>query len=170
MLRAVDFGIRGLSRIAKRRKVGNVRPIIQGFDGVKWTWVNRQGKRPFECTFFYLDKTSKLMTEFTKKAVEMLLKGATLVSDPCPYCKGVRIMKDGSAFCVNCGREATEEEGLGGIGVPEAKNGATPSENLDQKLRDLTNELQSEKDYARQQIILESISKLLAVKEKLKNI
>ena len=48
--------------------------------------------------------------ELTKKAVEMLLQGATLVSDPCPYCKGVRIMKNGSALCVNCGREAREEK------------------------------------------------------------
>ena len=30
-----------------------------------------------------------------KKAIEMLLSGATLLSEPCPYCKGVRVMKDG---------------------------------------------------------------------------
>ena len=47
--------------------------------------------------------------ELTKKAIEMLLKGATLVSDPCPYCKGVRVIKDGQALCVNCGREAKDE-------------------------------------------------------------
>ena len=44
--------------------------------------------------------------DLTKKAVEMLLKGATLVSEPCPYCKGVRIMNDGHALCVTCGKEA----------------------------------------------------------------
>ena len=40
----------------------------------------------------------------TKKAVDMLLAGATLLSEPCPYCKGVRVMKDGNALCINCGR------------------------------------------------------------------
>ena len=29
----------------------------------------------------------------------MLLKGATLLSEPCPYCSGVRVMKDGYALC-----------------------------------------------------------------------
>ena len=47
--------------------------------------------------------------ELTKKAVEMLLKGATLVSDPCPYCKGVRVIKDGHALCVSCGKEDEEK-------------------------------------------------------------
>ncbi|MGB9124192.1 MAG: Sjogren's syndrome/scleroderma autoantigen 1 family protein, partial [Nitrosotalea sp.] len=26
--------------------------------------------------------------DLTKRAVELLLRGATLVSEPCPYCKG----------------------------------------------------------------------------------
>ena len=42
--------------------------------------------------------------ELTKKAVDLLLTGATLLSEPCPYCSGVRVMKDGSALCINCGR------------------------------------------------------------------
>ena len=52
----------------------------------------------------------------------MLLKGATLISDPCPYCKGVRVMKDGHALCVNCGREAKEEN----IPVQEEKTKQDP--------------------------------------------
>ena len=40
-----------------------------------------------------------------KEAAEMLLKGATLLSEPCPYCKGVRVMKEGQAFCTKCGRK-----------------------------------------------------------------
>ena len=43
--------------------------------------------------------------ELTKKAIDLLLTGATLLSEPCPYCSGVRVMKDGNALCVNCGRE-----------------------------------------------------------------
>ena len=43
--------------------------------------------------------------ELTKKAAKMLLDGATLLSEPCPYCKGVRVMKEGQALCIGCGRE-----------------------------------------------------------------
>ena len=43
--------------------------------------------------------------DLTKKAAEILLKGGTLLSEHCPYCKGVRVMKDGHALCFSCGRE-----------------------------------------------------------------
>lgn len=105
------------------------------------------------------------MSEFTKKAVELLLKGATLVSDPCPYCKGVRIMKDGDAFCANCGRGSTE------ITEPKKQavtEGSSPTDQLDQKLKSLTDELTREKDYSKQQAILKSIHEIITAKEKLK--
>ena len=105
--------------------------------------------------------------ELTKKAVEMLLKGATLVSDPCPYCKGVRIIKDGNALCVNCGREAKEEKLPEKIEKP---GNDTILENLDQKLKNLTEELEREKDHEKQQKILKSINDIIMIKEKLKKI
>ena len=72
--------------------------------------------------------------DLTKKAVELLLGGATLVSDPCPYCKGVRVMKNGSALCVSCGKEAMEEK-VESILTVEKSDGTTIG-NLDQKLKD----------------------------------
>ena len=48
--------------------------------------------------------------ELTKKAAEMLLQGATLLSEPCPYCKGVRVMKEGQALCISCGRQPEKKE------------------------------------------------------------
>ena len=38
-----------------------------------------------------------------------MLNGGTLLSEPCPYCKGVRVMKDGYALCVNCGKEPEQK-------------------------------------------------------------
>lgn len=105
--------------------------------------------------------------DLTKKAVEMLLKGATLVSDPCPYCKGVRIIKDGSAMCVNCGREDKEEK------LPEKiekSSNKTVLESLEQKLKDLTEELEHEKDHEKQQKILKSMDDVIMIKEKLKKL
>ena len=105
--------------------------------------------------------------ELTKKAVEMLLKGATLVSEPCPYCKGVRIMKDGNAFCVNCGKEGKEEK-LVSIEYDEKKKENSSVDKLEAKLKELTDDLQREKNYEKQQQILRSINDILSVKEKLK--
>jgi UPF0148 protein len=120
---------------------------------------------------FYADKVIQDMSkELTKKAIEMLLKGATLVSESCPYCKGVRIMHDGNAFCVNCGREAKEEVLIDSQKSKDEAKKSSPIDKLDQKLKDLTDELQKEKDHAKQQQILKSINDIIEVKEKLKDL
>jgi len=104
-----------------------------------------------------------MSNDLTKKAVEMLLKGATLISNPCPYCKGVRVMKNGHALCVNCGREAKEED------VPvQEKTENTPFTKFEQKLKELYEELEHEKDHQKQQQIMKSITDLMALIEKLK--
>ncbi len=53
--------------------------------------------------------THTMSKELTEKAIKMLLSGATLVSEPCPYCQGVRVIKDGFALCVNCGKQPEEK-------------------------------------------------------------
>lgn len=108
--------------------------------------------------------------ELTKKAVEMLLNGATLVSDPCPYCKGVRIIKEGNAFCVNCGREAKDRNISKDEKPEDGVKESSTLEKLDQKLKDLTDELQDEKDHTKQQQILKSINDIIAIKERLEKI
>ena len=105
--------------------------------------------------------------ELTKKAVEMLLKGATLVSDPCPYCKGVRVMKDGNALCVNCGREAKEESDPTKP-VEEKTETDSAVVKFEKKLKALSEELEHEKDHQKQQQILKSITDLIGIIEKLK--
>lgn len=110
-----------------------------------------------------------MSAELRKKAAEMLLKGATLLAEPCPYCKGVRIMKDGNALCVNCGKEPDKSK----------IDQEVPSENLSHKkpssvlislknkLEELTKELESEKDHEKQQQILKSINSLIETIDKL---
>jgi len=109
-------------------------------------------------------------SELTKKAVEMLLKGGTLVSDPCPYCKGVRIIKNGNAFCVNCGREGREEKPESEEKLAKEKKENSTTDKLEEKLKELADELQREKNYEKQQQILRSINEIIAIKEKLKKL
>ena len=107
------------------------------------------------------------MTEdLTRKAAEMLLNGATLLSDPCPYCKGVRVMKDGYALCISCGREP-EKKQVPQKNIQQSKK--SPLEvTLDKKMLDLSKELEQEKDHEKQQKILKSINSVLETIEKIK--
>ena len=95
----------------------------------------------------------------------MLLSGATLISEPCPYCKGVRVMKDGDALCVNCGK--TPDKEIEKQATKTEDN--SPLKQLEDKLEKLTNELSSEKDPEKQQTILKSINLLIDTISKLKS-
>ena len=80
--------------------------------------------------------------ELAKKAIDMLLNGATLVGEPCPYCKGVRVMKNGYALC--------------------------PITILEKKLETLSKDIEVEKDLEKQKEILKSINLLVEIIGKLK--
>ena len=99
-----------------------------------------------------------------KKAIEMLLNGATLLSEPCPYCKGVRVMKDGDALCISCGKSPDKELEKN---VSEPQNDS-PVRKLEEKLQNMTDELSNEKDPGKQQNMLKSINLLIDTITKLK--
>lgn len=112
-----------------------------------------------------------MSSELTKKAIEMLLKGATLVSEPCPYCKGVRVIKDGHALCVNCGKEPEIKETKiesKNKDFEEMQKTSTSLNVLEKKLENLSKELEEEKDHEKQQHILKSINSLVEIIAKLK--
>ncbi len=101
--------------------------------------------------------------DLSKKAAEMLLKGATLLSESCPYCKGVRVMKDGHALCISCGREPEKKD----IPKEKPREKSTLGEILEKKMESLSKELEQEKNYEKQQEILKSINALLETMKKL---
>lgn len=88
-----------------------------------------------------------------KKATDMLLKGATLAAHPCPYCKGVRVTRDGGMLCINCGAQS---EGRSTDSMDT--NPSLPA--LERKLVQLSSRLEQENDYKAQQEIIKSISLL----------
>ena len=102
--------------------------------------------------------------EVRKKAIEMLLNGATLVSEPCPYCKGVRVMKDGNALCVSCGKGPDSKIEVN----DQVSKEETPIKQLEEKLQNMTNALSNEKDLKKQQEMLKSINLLIETIGKLK--
>ncbi len=103
--------------------------------------------------------------DLSKKAAEMLLKGATLLSESCPYCKGVRVMKEGHALCISCGREPEKKD------IPkensQLESKSTLEEILEKKMNTLSKELEREKNYEKQQEILKLINALLETMKKI---
>ena len=104
--------------------------------------------------------------DLQKRAAEMLLNGATLLSEPCPYCKGVRVMKGGQALCIKCGKEPEKRE------IPK-ENKHEKKENplkntLKKKLEVLSKELEQEEDHEKQQSILKSINSVMETIDKIK--
>ena len=105
--------------------------------------------------------------ELTKKAAKMLLNGATLLSEPCPYCTGVRVMKEGHALCISCGREPEKKD----TPVEKPLDSATQpiKKALQKKMEILSKELENENDHQKQQNILKTINSLLETIEKIKD-
>jgi len=106
-----------------------------------------------------------MSSDLTKRAVEMLLQGATLLKEPCPYCSGVRVMKEGHALCISCGREPEKRNS------PQQNNKEQKSnllQILEKKLEILSKELENEADHQKQQNILKSINSLIEAVDKIK--
>ena len=115
-----------------------------------------------------------MSNDLTKRAADMLLKGATLLAVPCPYCKGVRVMKDGNALCISCGREPKIEVEIDTEKKSEDKSTASSQSDstlitLAKKLESLSKELEKESDYEKQQQILKSINSLVEIIAKLRS-
>ncbi len=95
----------------------------------------------------------------------MILGGGTLLSEPCPYCKGVRVMKDGHALCVNCGKEPEQKPTKT---QTKEKKSISTLKTLEQKLEKLSTQLEREDQPAKQQELIKSIDLLIDVIAKLK--
>tara|TARA_B100001146_G_scaffold123698_1_gene108530 strand:+ start:1558 stop:1884 length:327 start_codon:yes stop_codon:yes gene_type:complete len=103
--------------------------------------------------------------DLIQKAAKMVINGATIMSEPCPYCKGVRIIKDGNALCINCGKEPDQKQ----IKKQTRESKSTGVLNtLEKKLEKLSKQLENEDKPAIQQELIKSIDGLLAVIAKLK--
>jgi len=96
----------------------------------------------------------------------MILNGGTLLSEPCPYCKGVRVMKDGHALSVNCGKEPKQKPTKT---QTKEKKSISTLKTLEQKLEKLSTQLEREDQPAKQQELIKSIDSLIDIIAKLKS-
>ena len=103
--------------------------------------------------------------DLIQKAAKMVINGATIMSEPCPYCKGVRIIKDGNALCINCGKEPDQKQIKK---QTRGKKSAGVLNTLERKLEKLSQQLEKEDNPIRQQELIKSIDDLIAIIAKLK--
>ena len=103
--------------------------------------------------------------DLIQKAAKMVINGATIMSEPCPYCKGVRIIKDGNAMCINCGKEPDQKQIKK---QTRGKKSAGVLNTLERKLEKLSQQLEKEDNPTRQQELIKSIDDLIAIIAKLK--
>ena len=98
--------------------------------------------------------------DLTQKAIKILLGGGTLLSEPCPYCKGVRVMKDGHALCVSCGKEPEEKQ----VKTQNKEEDSTSTlKTLEKKLEKLSSQLEKEENPSKQQEFIKSIDLLICL-------
>jgi len=107
-----------------------------------------------------------LPNDITQKAIKIMLNGGTLLSEPCPYCKGVRVIKDGHALCVNCGKEPEQKPTKT---QTKEKKPVSTLKTLEQKLEKLSSQLERETEPAKQQELIKSIDSLIDIIAKLKS-
>ena len=107
--------------------------------------------------------------DLIQKAAKMVINGATILSEPCPYCKGVRIMKDGNALCINCGKEPEQKQIKKQIKKQTiGKKPAGALNTLERKLEKLSEQLEKEDNPTKQQKLIKSIDDLIGIIAKLK--
>jgi UPF0148 protein len=101
--------------------------------------------------------------DLLQKAAKMVINGATILSEPCPYCKGVRIMKDGDALCINCGKKPNKKSTK--TKTKEKKSNVTLN-TLEKKLEKLSYE--KEDNPTKQQELIKTIDALIGIISKLR--
>ena len=107
--------------------------------------------------------------DLIQKAAKMVINGATILGDPCPYCKGVRIMKDGNALCINCGKEPDQKQIKKQTKKQtKGKKSDTILNTLERKLEKLSQQLEKEDSPTKQQKLIKSIDDLIGIIAKLK--
>ena len=111
--------------------------------------------------------------DLMQKAAKMVINGAAILSEPCPYCKGVRVMKDGNALCVNCGKEPKQksikkEPKQKSIKKEPKQKSVSALSILEKKLKKLSHQLEKENNPTKQQELIKTIDSLIGIIGKLK--
>jgi UPF0148 protein len=103
-----------------------------------------------------------------KSAASALLKGGTLVSEPCPKCGGVQVRLADKTSCINCGYESAPKEEQRATPPAQAAGPGTSAAIIESKIAELASGLKDEKDTAVQRQKAELLEAYLRILEKMR--
>lgn len=105
-----------------------------------------------------------------KNAAEFLLKGGTLLSEPCDKCSGIQVRKDNETKCIICGNMTLPENNV--TKEVEKIVGSDYKDQLREKIRkrlnDLINSIGSDKNLIEEEQKLRVIDNYIKILEKIK--
>ena len=105
-----------------------------------------------------------------KNAAEFLLRGGTLLSEPCNKCGGVQVRKDNEIKCIICGNTALPESNTTIEVVKKVDNNNIDQlrEKIRKRLIDLINSTGSDKNLIEEEQRLRVIDNYIRILEKIK--
>ncbi|HEY7695832.1 MAG TPA: Sjogren's syndrome/scleroderma autoantigen 1 family protein [Nitrososphaeraceae archaeon] len=105
-----------------------------------------------------------------KNAAEFLLRGGTLLSEPCNKCNGIQVRKDNEIQCIICGNTTLPEDNtsMEVENIVENNNIDELREKIRNRLNDLTNSIGSDKNLIEEEQRLRVIDYYLRILEKIK--
>ncbi|MEW5839418.1 Sjogren's syndrome/scleroderma autoantigen 1 family protein [Nitrososphaera sp.] len=115
-----------------------------------------------------------------KSAASILLKGGTLVSEPCEKCGGVQVRFADKVSCINCGNESGKKETPAAgapaatvakqpeVSPPSALPSSAAAAAIEAKITALAQELKDERDTAVQKEKASLLETYLRILEKMR--
>lgn len=99
----------------------------------------------------------------TKLAAELISKGATMLSEPCPQCGGIQLRYHGKVFCTNHDDLSTIAR-LGAASVETVT--AAMREVILSKLGEIVTALEGERDWEKQEQLVSLMTKYFDLLQK----
>lgn len=120
-----------------------------------------------------VDRTSDdLKSAKLKDAASLLLKGASLINEPCPKCRGVQVKFKNKNICVNCD-DSESSSGLVPQPIPSVGKAQKPrgsedklSSIIEEKIVLLIQELRDERDLSIQRAKTDLLETYLRILDK----
>ena len=121
----------------------------------------------------YMSISGDKYKENLKQAAEFLLKGGTLLSEPCEKCNGIQIKKNNEVTCIICGNTTTLKEPISTEDVDKTVDkGILPnysiSEKIGERLEELIMNIGSDKNLDEEEQRLRVIDIYIKILEKIK--
>lgn len=107
--------------------------------------------------------------ENLKHGAEFLLKGGTLLAEPCEKCNGIQVKKNNETSCIICGNTTTLEEPKPTKDIDmTVQSDFTMSKKIEKRLLELIMSIGSDKNLDEEEQRLRVIDSYIKVLEKIK--